>query len=719
MKTIFQKIIPDMQAEHPCLKGKILTTFDLVSSVKLKSRVYNDKLKLRIIIIKIQAGISMQKNHAVISASAFLILIIFVLTSLAILTSRVEQEVPDTSPGYANLASFDFSEKLASIPNTSFLYYRETFYSPEDFKLGGANTEPIVLNDGRVDPGGYGTYRIVVKLPANGETYGLSSYSAMYSQRLFIDGKEYPAIGVPGKTAETTAPMTKHYTVYFTPNTPEVEIIVQFANFNHYDYGGIVPLYLGTQQMITARDATAQQRVHILFGCAMTAFLFFMGMFFFFHRRYAFLWFSLASLSIGIRMLIVEEKAIMLLFPNLPWRFSIGLEYLALIALILSFLMYINSVFSGALHKNVLRVYGVLCALYAVIVLLTPPIIYTRFVLWFQLCSAVVGVYVLAALVCNVVRKNDNRRMEHFLILSGSLIFIVMSILDIQIHRSGGYSFPLGLSEIGMMIMIFVNMIALVLQFSRTETELDKARRNEQESQQTNLLLDRMSRLKSEFLANISHEMRTPLTIMSSYAGLTSLEIRHGAVNEKTLDNLGVIKREAIRLADLVEQIKEVSLEKERELALVDTAAVSLLQRAADFCGPICQKNKNYLFITQDTGDVFLRVNPDSIFQALINLIINANRHTKEGSIRLDIQAGPENGFMTVSVSDDGEGIEQERLLGLFQRGVSGDGSSGLGLPICKEIVEEHGGRIWIESEKGKGTAVHFTLPLSKGEATK
>lgn len=660
----------------------------------------------------------MRKEHAIISAAAFIILILFVLTSFAVLTGRIKQEVPETSPGYADLSDFDFSEKLAYISHTGFMYYRDAFYTPEDFRLGNVKTEPIALNDGsaRINPGNYGTYRIVVKLPDTGEAYGLSSYSAMYSQRLFIDGKEYPAVGVPGETAETTVPVTKHYTVYFMPQTEQIEIIIQFSNFNHYDYGGVVPLNLGTQYMIMASDAAAQQRVHILAGCIMTAFLFFIGMFLFFHRRYTFLWFSLACLSIGIRMLIVEEKAIMLLFPNLSWRFSIGIEYLALIALILSFLLYINSAFSGTLHKKVLRVYGVLCALYAIIVLLMPPIIYTRFVLWLELCSAVAGIYVLVALVNNVVRKSDNRHMEHLLILSGSLIFIVMSILDIQIHRSGGYSFPLGLSEIGMMIMIFVNMIALVLQFSRTETELDKARLNEQETHQTNLLLDRMSRLKSEFLANISHEMRTPLTIMSSYAGLTSLEIRHGAVNEKTLDNLAVIKREAVRLADLVEQLKEVSLEKERELALADIEALSLLNQAADFCCPICQKKKNHLIVNSDSGEIYLSVNPESIFQTLINLIINANRHTEEGNISLAVHTGSVNGFATVSVSDGGEGIDPERLPGLFQRGISGDGSSGLGLPICKEIVEEHGGRIWIESEKGKGTAVRFTLPLRKGE---
>ncbi len=667
--------------------------------------------------MQIQMGVSMLKNHAMISAAAFFLLILFIFSSFGMLTSRIKQETPETSSGYADLSGFDFSDKLASISHTSFMYYRDELYTPEDFKRGNVKTEPIALSGGsaRVDPGNYGTYRIVVKLPSDRDTYGLSSYSAMYSQRLFINGEEYPAVGVPGETAETTVPMTKHYTVYFKPDTKQVEIVIQFANFNHDDYGGILPLYLGAQVMITQRDAVAQQRIHILVGCTLTAFLFFIGMFFFFYRRYAFLWFSLASLSVGIRMLIVEEKAMMLLFPSLPWRLSIGLEYLALIVLTLSFLLYINSIFEGALHKTVLLAFGAVCALYVAAVLLTPPIIYTRFVLWFQLCSMLIGIYVAAALLYNVVRKKDNRHMEHLLILAGSLIFIVLSILDIQIHRTG-YSLPLGLSGTGMIVLIFANMIALVLQFSRTETELGEAHRSERETHQTNLLLDRMNRLKSDFLANISHEMRTPLTVMSSYAGLTSLEIRHGAVNEKTLDNLAVIKREAIRLADLVEQLKEVSLEKDRELALVDIKAVSLLNQAADFCGPICLKNKNCLSVCKDSEEISFCVNPDSIFQTLINLITNANRHTKEGSIRLAVEAESGTDFAMVSVSDDGEGIDPELLSGLFERGVSGVGSSGLGLPICKEIVEEHGGRIWIESGKEKGTIVRFTLPRSKGE---
>lgn len=662
----------------------------------------------------------MRRRNVIASTAIFLILILLVFLSSALLMGRLVQESPETTPGYADLSDFDFGEKLAYISHTGFLYYRDELYSPEDFKLGRIKKDPVALSGikDRFDPGNYGTYRIVLALPEN-VTYGLCSYSAMYSQRLFINGEEYEAIGVPGKTAETTVPETKHYTVYFRPDTPQTEIIIQFSNFNHCDYGGIVPLYIGMQEKIIERDAKAQQRIHIFAGITFTAFLFFLGMFFFFNKRYAFLWFSMACFSIGIRMLIVNEKVIMLLIPDLPWKVSIGIEYLSLALLLCSFLLYINSMFKGAIHKVVLWIFGGLCSLFTAAVLLTPPIIFTGFILWFQLAAIPFGFYTAIALVLNVIRKNDNRHTEHILIFTGAIVFITLSILDIQIHRSSGRSLAMGLSETGMMVFIFVNMLALDLQFSRAEAELDEARRREKEMRETNLLLDKMSRLKSDFMANISHEMRTPLTIMASYAGLTAMQLRRDATDEKTLDNLVTVKREAIRLAELVEQLKDVALEKDRRLSQADIKAGLLLKQAVDFCRPICLKNKNQLFVASDSTEGVLHVNAESIFQTLVNLITNANRHTREGNIQLKVQAEPGKtncDRMMITVSDDGDGIDPNLMPHIFERRVSGDGSSGLGLAICKEIVEENGGEIWIESNYGKGTNVCFTLPCSKGD---
>jgi signal transduction histidine kinase len=665
-------------------------------------------------------GGSMRKGSVIISTAAYLILVLFLFSSVTVLTGRLQQETPENAPGYADLSNFNFSEKLAYISHTSFLYYQNELYTPEDFKLGKATSEPYDFGaaKGRVDPGNYGTYSITLKLPDKG-VYGLSSYSAMYSQRLFINGVEYPSNGVPGKTPETTIPQTKHYTVYFTPDEGKAEIVIQFANFSHADYGGIVPLYVGTQEKIMERDAIAQQRVHILVGSTITAFLFFLGMFFFFHKRYAFLWFSLSCFSIGLRMIIVNEKVIMLLIPDLPWKVSISLEYITLALLLFSFLLYINSMYRGAIHKAVLWIFGTLSSLFIAAVLLTPPIIYTGFILWFQFAAIPFGIYVAIALVHNVIRKKDNRHTEHVLIFIGAIVFITLSILDIQIYRSSGQSLAMGLSETGMMVFIFFNMLALDLQFSRTEAELDEARRREKEMQETNQLLDKMGQLKSDFMANISHEMRTPLTIMASYAGLTAMQLRRNATDEKTLDNLDTVKREAIRLAGMVEQLKEAALENERKLSQADVEAGFLLKQAVDFCRPICLKNKNQLSVASDSAEGILHINAESIFQTLINLITNANRHTKEGMIQLKVKGKANetnHDFMVITVSDDGEGISPELMPHLFQRGVSGDGSSGLGLAICKEIIEENGGEIWVEN-KCKGTTVSFTLPYSKGDA--
>ncbi len=222
-------------------------------------------------------------------------------------------------------------------------------------------------------------------------------------------------------------------------------------------------------------------------------------------------------------------------------------------------------------------------------------------------------------------------------------------------------------------------------------------------------------------MAPLASPARPQKPIIANYAALTAMQIQRDATDEKTTANLGTIKREAIRLGDLVEQLKTDSLEKERNLNLTHIEAGELLKQAADFCEYICKKNQNRITVSPGTEKIFLHVNTESIFQTLINLIINANRHTRAGTIRLKAEGCNEDsraGFAKLTVSDDGDGIDPKLQPNIFNRGVSGDKSSGLGLAISKEFILEHGGEIWIESEKGKGTAICFTLPCSKGDDT-
>lgn len=667
----------------------------------------------------LRMGIDMQKGITVAKITFFSILVLVVFLFIFYSSSQIQQETVNAHQGYKDLSDFDFNKRLAYV-NGGFLYYNEELYTPEDFRSEEVTTEYSTVNQnmGRFSCGNYGTYRIVLKLP-KGKNYGISSYSAMYSQRIFINGREYQSIGKPGKTSVTTVSKTKHYTFYFTPNNTSTEIVIQFANHKHSDNGGIFALYLGSQENIQERDAITQQRISILAGCLITAFLFFAGMFVFFNKRFSFLWFSISCFSIALRILIVNEKAIMILVPHLSWELSLWLEYMSLIVLIFSFSLYINNIYQGALHKVSVRLLGTLCTFYAILVCLTPPIIYTKYILIFQIASAIFGLYAIAAIIYNFATKKNNRNTEHIMVFGGIFIFIILAVLDIRIHRSGGFRLPMGLTEIGMITLIFLNMIALSLQFSNTEGELNVARQNEKQMQETNQLLDRMSRLKSDFLANISHEMRTPLTVMSSYASLTSMQIKRDLTNQKTIDNLNAIVKEAARLANLVEQIKKVSLQKQRQLVVADIDAIALLKRACDFCRPICRKNKNQIQVDNDAKKIILKINEESIFQTLINLIINANRHTRDGIIKLTVEAyNTETNidFAKIVVSDNGDGIDAELIPTLFDRGVSSDGGSGLGLTISKEIIEEHSGTIWVKSKKGQGTYVFFTLPCFKTE---
>lgn len=387
-------------------------------------------------------------------------------------------EVTASPAGYIDLTSFNFDENLAIIPHTSFIFYQEELLGPEDFKRADVIAEGVPLDRaGRYNPGNYGTYRTVVKLTDSEMIYGLSAHSAMYSQRLFIDGKEYPLVGMPGETKETTVPATHYYKVFFKPEAEKVEIIIQFANFYHHDYGGILPLSFGTQSNILNMVLLKQQQTSMLIGGLLVAFALFLGLFFFFGDS-AFLWFSLINLSSLLRALTMNEKPITLLFTEMPWSIVIGLEYISLILLVLSVFMYINAIFEEALPKPLVLFVITVCLLYATMVLTIPPLIYTRFLPWFLVFAAGTGLYVSYMLIGNLVRKKAKWYPEHVLLMAGVLIYILLSILNMWIFHTAWQNVFIGLSKMSTVIFIFINFIVFILRFFRLDKKniaLEKA----------------------------------------------------------------------------------------------------------------------------------------------------------------------------------------------------------------------------------------------------
>jgi signal transduction histidine kinase len=195
------------------------------------------------------------------------------------------------------------------------------------------------------------------------------------------------------------------------------------------------------------------------------------------------------------------------------------------------------------------------------------------------------------------------------------------------------------------------------------------------------------------------------------------------ALEERFYKSLDIVKREASRLARMSDAMiaLEVASSGYSEKSELDVGY--LFQTTAELYRTLVEHCGNRLVIhipdVQVQGDGAARVmgNADGLSQVLINLVCNANEHTKNGDITVKMARDARS--MTVTVSDTGEGIAPGALQTIFERrplvGTSGE-VGGMGLSICRDIVLNHGGKIWIESEPGVGTSAFFTLPVLRGD---
>jgi signal transduction histidine kinase len=221
--------------------------------------------------------------------------------------------------------------------------------------------------------------------------------------------------------------------------------------------------------------------------------------------------------------------------------------------------------------------------------------------------------------------------------------------------------------------------------------------------------------------ADIAHDLRTPLSVILGHA-----EALNDGVLPPTQQTFSVIHDESLRLSRLVDDLRILSLGEAGELPLTlrFESPVTILERASRAYAPQVQQRKIALSIqgTEDLPDVF--VDPDRIAQVMDNLFENAIHYTPEyGQITLKamIQSDSYPHMVLIEVHNSGLGIGADELSLIFNRFYRGDksrlrqhkGGSGLGLAIAKTIVQAHGGRIWAESEPGRGTRFIFSLPTT------
>ena len=258
------------------------------------------------------------------------------------------------------------------------------------------------------------------------------------------------------------------------------------------------------------------------------------------------------------------------------------------------------------------------------------------------------------------------------------------------------------------LLRTFATQSALAIQNARLFQEIaDKSRQ-----------LEAASRHKSEFLANMSHELRTPLNAVIGFSEVL-LQRMFGELNDKQDEYLKDIYASGQHLLSLINDILDLSkIEAGRtELTPAPFHLPSALENAVTLVKERAGRHAIALSLDVDPQLGEAVGDERKIKQVLLNLLSNAVKFAPEGG-RITLKAGPRAGAVEIAVTDTGIGIALEDQAAIFEefRQVGSDErrreGTGLGLTLAKKFVELHGGRIWVESEVGRGATFTFTLPL-------
>ncbi|MFT5369894.1 MAG: signal transduction histidine kinase, partial [Candidatus Latescibacterota bacterium] len=257
------------------------------------------------------------------------------------------------------------------------------------------------------------------------------------------------------------------------------------------------------------------------------------------------------------------------------------------------------------------------------------------------------------------------------------------------------------------------------LQELNEELEQRVAQRTAQ-LEETNLQLRQANQAKSDFLANMSHELRTPLNSVIAMSDIM-LEKFFGELTSKQEEYTRDINNSGQHLLELINDILDLSKVEAgySPLELSDVNIQNLLETSLIFVRE--RATRHGIELSLDISDDIPVILADElkVKQTLVNLLSNAVKFTPDGGL-VEIKAHTEPDGIQVCISDNGIGIaldDQERIFEQFQRTESAltrkfEGA-GLGLALAKRFVEQHGGRIWLESEVGVGSRFYLNLPFT------
>lgn len=627
----------------------------------------------------------------------FLIILVFGLVVNAVSSLNVPQ--PESE---SELASYDLSRDCVLVTSRLAQVYNNMLLTPDEARELEPNGDTVEFEH-------YATFRFTVRVK-EGAVYGIAVNNPDYAVKIYVDGVLLKSVGTVADNKEDFVPTAAACEVFFAGKGDTAEIVVQQANFNHYKNYGL-KFRLGAAEKVSLAFREYLLSNMTIAVVLLTAFLMNLGALLCFRDRKDLFWFTLLCLFAAVCEAV--PKVTSYFIPNLNWYLSHKLETGSMTLLMLSLVMYMATRFKEYTEKTAKWIaIGVSIAV-AALFWLTPSTVYSR---CNELAIIAFAVSFLPMIILMTIRifKNwktisESERLSFW----GFLLVIVFTVLYVLIYF-GVSIHSMMQTMTGISLFVFFNTIALAMDFSEARLQLEQAEVRKRELVRANELLTGIDGIRESFLADLSHELKTPLTVIATNAYYASRQVSLGVADEATADRLGSVEREAVRLGELVERLRKSATEQYSE-KYEELDMRFILNAAADFCNPLCARNGNTL--TSNCGENIKAYSSRNVlFHCLYNLISNSTRHCRDSAIEMLCERNGD-GWLTVSVRDHGDGMTDEAMEHAFDRGFSGDSSTGIGLPLCRELVEKSGGSMWLEHTPGGGLTARLTVKEAEEHA--
>jgi len=547
---------------------------------------------------------------------------------------------------------------------------------------------------------GYASYALTVLLPKQRPELYFKIPDTYSSYAFFVNGKRVSQNGRCDTSAANAIPFWSTDITTTGSQADTLRLVLQVANFWHAKGGTYKDIVLGDRKQVVLKQRRENASDLVLAGCLFMGGLFFFGLFLFGQKDKAILYFSLFCMVYSYRMVGTDIYVLHGLFPAVSWFITIRLEYISLVAPVILFCLYTLRLYPKEASPVLMKIMNVICAAYIMVILFTPPALFTSLMHPFLVLMFLAIAYALAIYVQAFRHKRSGS--IYALASSGVLLLVFFTINlrffhiipEVKLYVFAGY-----------VAFFFLQSLVLSHRFS-------EILRMAAEQAQQGL------KAKSEFLSTMSHEIRTPL---NSVIGMSHLLKRSNPRKDQE-QHMDVLLFAANNLLSIVNNILDYNKIEAGKISLeqISMDLPAIARNIVTGMKSLADEKRIGLRLDIDTRLTHKVIgDPTRTSQVINNLLHNAIKFTREGwvelAIRVEAQA-EKTITVTVQVTDTGIGIPAEKQQLIFERFTQADsstsrsfGGTGLGLSISRKILAMQGASIALKSELGKGSVFSFT----------